>query len=223
MAVALQRSSQPPKMLRDVRRVARMGDEFALDGLELKDCAYRVLRHPAVADKTFLIAIGDRTVGGLCSRDPFVGPWQVPVADCAVTLIEFDNVSGEAFAIGERTPLASVNAPASGRMAVGEGDHQHRRGRGSGPWSREAFRNWMAAGGFAGGGAALFDTVKQWRWSSWPALVVSIPVGRIRFPCARPGGQEVLAPVSLIVSAFAPVEDVARHAYAAAAYGCGRD
>ena len=84
------------------------------------EAARRVLLHPAVADKTFLVTIGDRTVGGLCSRDPMVGPWQVPVADCATTLLSFDGYAGEAFALGERAPLAVIDAPASGRMAVAE-------------------------------------------------------------------------------------------------------
>src|SRR5262249_27251405 len=111
---------KPPKMLRDVRRVSPRLNSLSLGKVTLDDAAARVLRHPAVADKTFLVAIGDRTVGGLCSRDPFVGPWQVPVADCAVTLADYAGYAGEAFAIGERTPLALIDAPASGRMAVGE-------------------------------------------------------------------------------------------------------
>ena len=85
---------KPPKMLRDVKHLERRGDDFALDGLELKEAAYRVLRHPAVADKTFLVTIGDRTVGGLSARDPMVGPWQVPVADCATTLFSFEGYAG---------------------------------------------------------------------------------------------------------------------------------
>ncbi len=200
---------KPPKMLRDVNHFARIGDEFALDGLELKDCAYRVLRHPAVADKTFLVAIGDRTVGGLCSRDPFVGPWQVPVADCAVTLIDYDNVSGEAFAIGERTPLASVNAPASGRMAVGEAITNLAAARISSLERVKLSANWMAAAGSPGEDAALFDTVQAVAMELCPALGVSIPVGKDSLSMRTAwGDKQVVAPVSLIVSAFAPVEDV---------------
>ncbi len=200
---------KPPKMLRDVKRLARAGDEFALDGLELRDCAYRVLRHPAVADKTFLIAIGDRTVGGLCSRDPCVGPWQVPVADCAVTLIDYDNVSGEAFAIGERTPLACVNAPASGRMAVGEAITNIAAARISSLDRVKLSANWMAAAGSPGEDAALYDTVKAVALDLCPALGVSIPVGKDSLSMRTAwGDKQVLAPVSLIVSAFAPVEDV---------------
>src|SRR6185436_4164056 len=99
---------KPPRMLRDVKRVAPRLPALSLDGIEPKEAAYRVLQHPAVADKTFLIAIGDRSVGGLCSRDQFVGPWQVPVADCATTLLDYAGYAGEAFAIGERTPLALI-------------------------------------------------------------------------------------------------------------------
>ena len=109
-----------PKMTRDVRHVARALPPLDLRGVDVRDAAYRVLQLPAVADKTFLVTIGDRTVGGLCSRDPMVGPWQVPVADVAVTLMDFAGYAGEAMAMGERTPLALIDAPASGRMAVGE-------------------------------------------------------------------------------------------------------
>jgi phosphoribosylformylglycinamidine synthase len=199
---------KPPKMLRDVQRLARTGDAFALDQVDLKESAYRVLRHPAVADKTFLIAIGDRTVGGLCSRDPCVGPWQVPVADCAVTLFDFDNVSGEAFAIGERTPLASVNAPASGRMAVGEAITNIAAARISSLDRVKLSANWMAAAGSPGEDAALFDTVKAVALELCPALGVSIPVGKDSLSMRTAwGDKQVVAPVSLIVSAFAPVED----------------
>jgi phosphoribosylformylglycinamidine synthase len=200
---------KPPKMLRDVKHVERKGDAFPLDGVELKEAAYRVLRHPAVADKTFLIAIGDRTVGGMCSRDPFVGPWQVPVADCAVTLIDYENVSGEAFAIGERTPLASVNAPASGRMAVGEAVTNIAAARITSIERIKLSANWMAAAGFAGEDAALYDTVKAVALELCPQLGISIPVGKDSLSMRTAwDGKEVVAPVSLIVSAFAPVEDV---------------
>jgi phosphoribosylformylglycinamidine synthase len=104
---------KPPKMRREVTGMSRAHEPLKVDDIALRDAAYRVLRHPTVADKTFLIAIGDRTVGGLCSRDPFVGPWQTPVADCAVTLLSFEGYAGEAFALGERTPLALIDAPAS--------------------------------------------------------------------------------------------------------------
>ncbi len=199
---------KPPKMLRCVEHVERKGDEFPLDGVDLKEAAYRVLRHPAVADKTFLIAIGDRTVGGLCSRDPFVGPWQVPVADCAVTLIDYDNVFGEAFAIGERTPLASVNAPASGRMAVGEALTNIAAARITSLDRVKLSANWMAAAGYPGEDAALYDTVKAVAIDLCPQLGISIPVGKDSLSMRTEWeGKEVVAPVSLVVSAFAPVED----------------
>ena len=111
---------KPPKMVRDVRHVERPLPALDLRAVELEEACYRVLRAPTVANKGFLVTIGDRTVGGLCARDQMVGPWQVPVADCAVTLADFDGNAGEAYAMGERTPLAVVDAPASGQMAVGE-------------------------------------------------------------------------------------------------------
>src|SRR5581483_9942832 len=111
---------KPPKMLREAKHAAAPGRPLDLAAVTLHGAAHRVLRHPAVADKSFLVSIGDRTVGGLCARDPYVGPWQVPVADCAVTLLDYEGYAGEAFAIGERAPLALLDAPASGRMAVGE-------------------------------------------------------------------------------------------------------
>jgi len=199
---------KPPKMLRDVQRLERRGDAFALDGVDLKEAAYRVLRHPAVADKTFLIAIGDRTVGGLCARDPFVGPWQVPVADCAVTLIDFESVAGEAFAIGERTPLACIDAPASGRMAVGEALTNIAAARIGAIDRIKLSANWMAAAGYPGEDAALFDTVKAVAIDLCPQLGITIPVGKDSLSMRTAwADKEVVAPVSLVVSAFAPVED----------------
>jgi phosphoribosylformylglycinamidine synthase len=199
---------KPPKMLRDVNRLERRGDAFSLDGVDLKEAACRVLRHPAVADKTFLVAIGDRTVGGMCSRDPFVGPWQAPVADCAVTLIDFEGVAGEAFALGERTPLAAVNAPASGRMAVGEALTNLAAARIRSLDRVKLSANWMAAAGYPGEDAALFDTVKAVALELCPRLGISIPVGKDSLSMRTAwGDKEVVAPVSLIVSAFAPVED----------------
>ncbi len=206
---------KPPKMLRDVARVARVPRAFDLAGVDLKDAAYRVLRHPSVADKTFLISIGDRTVGGLCSRDPFVGPWQVPVADCAVTLLDFEGTAGEAFAIGERTPLALIDGPVSGRMAVGEALTNLAAARINSLDRVKLSANWMAAAGYPGEDAALFDTVRAVALELCPALGVAIPVGKdslsMRTAWDDHGTRkEVVAPLSLIVTAFAPVED-ARH------------
>jgi len=202
---------KPPKMLRDVRRVSREGAPFVVDAIDLAEAAGRVLRHPAVADKTFLIAIGDRTVGGLCARDPFVGPWQVPVADCAVTLLDFEGAAGEAFALGERTPLAALDAPASGRMAVGEAITNLAAARVASLERVKLSANWMAAAGYPGEDAALFDTVRAVALELCPALGVSIPVGKDSLSMRTAwDDREVVAPVSLVVSAFAPVEDARR-------------
>ncbi|MSQ53858.1 MAG: phosphoribosylformylglycinamidine synthase [Betaproteobacteria bacterium] len=199
---------KPPKMLRDVKRLARRPGALSLEGIDLKDAVYRVLRHPAVADKTFLIAIGDRTVGGLCSRDPFAGPWQAPVADCAVTLLDFEGVAGEAFAIGERTPLALIDAPASGRMAVAEAITNLAAARIGSLDRVKLSANWMAAAGYPGEDAALYDTVRAVALEFCPALGVSIPVGKDSLSMRTAwADKEVVAPLSLIVTAFAPVED----------------
>jgi phosphoribosylformylglycinamidine synthase len=167
---------KPPRMLRDVRRARRELPPFDGHGIDLREAAYRVLQFPAVADKTFLVTIGDRTVGGLCARDPMVGPWQVPVADVATTLLAFDGYEGEAFAMGERTPLAVIDGPASGRMAVGEAITN----MAAAPIARiDAIKlsaNWMAAAGHPGEDAALYDTVRAVGMELCPALGISIPV-----------------------------------------------
>ncbi|MBS0337909.1 MAG: phosphoribosylformylglycinamidine synthase [Proteobacteria bacterium] len=203
---------KPPRMLRDVKRLPRELKPFATGGIDLKEAAYRVLRHPSVADKTFLISIGDRTVGGLCSRDPFVGPWQVPVADCAVTLLDFEGYAGEAFSIGERTPLALIDGPVSGRMAVGEALTNLAAARVDSLDRVKLSANWMAAAGYPGEDAALFDTVRAVAIDLCPALGVAIPVGKdslsMRTAWSEQGAQkEVVSPLSLVVTAFAPVSD----------------
>ena len=204
---------KPPRMTRDVRRVRRALVPVDLDGITLEDAVGRVLRHPAVADKTFLIAIGDRTVGGLCSRDQMVGPWQVPVADCAATLMSFDSNAGEAFAMGERTPLAVIDGPASGRMAVTEALTNLAAAPVDALNRVKLSANWMAAAGAPGEDAALFDTVKAVALELCPALGVAIPVGkdsmsmRTRWNESGRAG-DVIGPVSLIVSAFGPCADV---------------
>jgi phosphoribosylformylglycinamidine synthase len=199
---------KPPKMLRDVKRVRRLPAPLSLREISLETAVSRVLRHPAVASKTFLVSIGDRTVGGLCARDPFVGPWQVPVADCAVTLLDYHGYAGEAFAVGERTPLALIDAPASGRMAVGEA--LTNLASAVVDVSRTKLSaNWMAAADYPGEDAALFDTVKAVALELCPALGVSIPVGKDSLSMRTAwDGKEVVAPLSLVVSAFAPVADV---------------
>ncbi len=204
---------KPPRMTRDVARRMPDLDPFRAEGIELAEAVGRVLRHPAVADKTFLITIGDRTVGGLCSRDPMVGPWQVPVADCATTLMAFEGYAGEAFAMGERTPLAVIDAPASGRMAVGEALTNLAAAPVDSLSRVKLSANWMAAAGSPGEDAALFDTVKAVALDLCPKLGVGIPVGKDSMSMRtawEEGGQarEVVGPLSLIVSAFAPCEDV---------------
>ncbi len=203
---------KPPKMHRDVQRLARSSPALDLGEATLDRLAYDVLRHPTVASKRFLIAIGDRTVGGLSHRDPMVGPWQVPVADCAVTLADFSGFRGEAMSLGERTPLAALNAPASGRMAVGEALTNLL----AAPLELSRVKlscNWMAACGEAGEDAALYDTVKAVGMELCPALGIGVPVGKDSLSMRtrwNDGGEakQVTAPVSLIVTAFATLDDV---------------
>ena len=203
---------KPPKMHRDVRRVARREAPLDLTGVALEDVAFSVLRHPTVASKRFLVTIGDRTVGGLSHRDPMVGPWQVPVADCAVTLADFAGFRGEAMAMGERTPLASLDAPASGRMAVGEAITNLLAAPIELPRVKLS-ANWMAACGEPGEDAALYDTVRAVGMELCPALGIGIPVGKDSLSMRTKWGQgdaarQVTAPVSLIVTAFATLDEV---------------
>ncbi len=206
---------KPPRMMRDVVRRARRLVPLDLAGVTVKDAAYRVLQLPAVADKTFLVTIGDRTVGGLCARDPMVGPWQVPVADVAVTLMDFDGYAGEAMAIGERTPLALIDAPASGRMAIGEALTNIAAAGIARLGDVKLSANWMAPAGHPGEDAALYDTVRAVAMELCPALGISIPVGKdsmsMRTTWSENGvAKAVTAPLSLIVSAFAPLADARR-------------
>ncbi|HET8552553.1 MAG TPA: phosphoribosylformylglycinamidine synthase [Gammaproteobacteria bacterium] len=203
---------KPPKMLRDVQHVTRAGDEFDPEAVDVHEAALRVLRHPAVADKGFLITIGDRTVGGLSHRDQMVGPWQVPVSDVAVTLTDFKGYAGEAMAMGERTPLAVLDAPASGRMAVAEALTNIAAAPVGELKKVRLSANWMAAAGHAGEDAALFDTVQAIS-KQCVELGIAIPVGKDSLSMAATwevGGESrsVVSPVSLVVSAFAPVGDV---------------
>ncbi len=203
---------KPPRMTRDVTHVTRCGDDLPEIG-DLSEAVYRVLRLPAVADKTFLITIGDRTVGGLCSRDQMVGPWQVPVSDVAVTLSGYEGYTGEAMAMGERTPLAALDGPASARMAVGEAVTNIAAASLPSLGHVRLSANWMAACGEEGEDAALYDTVRAVGEELCPALGIAIPVGKDSLSMRTTwdeGGKRrsVVAPLSLIVSAFAPVEDV---------------
>jgi phosphoribosylformylglycinamidine synthase len=204
---------RPPRMTRSVRRERRHLLPFRADGIDLAEAARRVLLHPAVADKTFLVTIGDRTVGGLCSRDPMVGPWQVPVADCATTLLSFEGYAGEAFAMGERSPVAVLDGPASGRMAVGEALTNLAAAPVTSLARVKLSANWMAAAGAPGEDAALYDTVRAVALDLCPRLGIGIPVGKdsMSMRTAWNDGRaahEVVGPLSLIVSAFAPCDDV---------------
>ena len=206
---------KPPKMTRNVTHVRRELPPFDANGIDLKEAAYRVLRLPAVADKTFLIAIGDRTVGGMTARDQMVGPWQAPVADVAVTLMGFKTYRGEAFAMGERAPLALISPEASGRMAVGEAITNIAGAQIADLGEVKLSANWMAAAGHPGEDAALYDTVRAVALELCPRLGISIPVGKDSLSMKTTwqengAGREVTAPLSLIVSAFAPVEDARR-------------
>jgi phosphoribosylformylglycinamidine synthase len=203
---------KPPKMIRDVKTVKRQIPALDLTGVELQKAVIDVLAHPTVASKRFLITIGDRTVGGLTHRDPMVGPWQVPVADCAVTLADFKGFAGEAMSMGERTPLAALDAPASGRMAVAEAITNLL----TAPIELDRVKlsaNWMAACGEAGEDAALFATVKAVGMELCPALGISIPVGKDSLSMKTTwkdngSDKKVSSPVSLIVTAFASLADV---------------
>jgi phosphoribosylformylglycinamidine synthase len=206
---------KPPKMLREVRHRTFTKPRFSTADLDLREAAERVLRLPAVAAKTFLITIGDRSVGGLVARDQMVGPWQVPVADVAVTMADYRGFTGEAMAVGERAPVALANAPASGRMAVAEAITNIAAASIGGLDKVKLSANWMAAAGHPGEDAALFDTVQAVGEELCPALGVAIPVGKdslsMKTTWSEKGiEREVTAPLSLIVSAFAPVRDVRR-------------
>ena len=197
-----------PRMHRNVKHEDKVLTAFAEEGIELEDAAYDVMRHPTVGSKSFLITIGDRSVGGLTARDQMVGPWQVPVADCAVTTLGFTTQRGEAMAVGERTPLAVINSAAASRMAIGEAvtniaaaDIELARVKLS--------ANWMAACGAPGEDARLFDAVKA-ASEFCIGLGISIPVGKdslsMRTSWTDAGEKKtVTSPVSLIVSAAAPV------------------
>jgi phosphoribosylformylglycinamidine synthase len=213
---------KPPRMRREVARLPALGDDFGVPGansrgnaigLQLSGPALRqavldVLRHPTVGDKTWLITIADRTVSGLTARDQLVGRWQVPVADVAVTTLGYSTLRGEAFAMGERTPIAVLDGPASGRMAIGEALTNLAAADVPSLAYVKLSANWMAACGQPGEDAALFDTVRAVALEFCPALGVAIPVGKDSLSMTtRWDDKAVTSPLSLIVSAFAPVGD----------------
>jgi phosphoribosylformylglycinamidine synthase len=203
---------KPPKMVKDVKTVERVLPAIDLTGVPLEKAVIEVLAHPTVASQRFLITIGDRAVGGLTHRDQMVGPWQVPVADVAVTLADFKGFKGEAMAMGERTPLATINAPASGRMAVAEAITNML----AAPIELSKVKmsaNWMAACGEPGEDAALYATVKAVGMELCPQLNISIPVGKdslsMRTQWSENGQtKKVTSPVSLVITGFAAVDDV---------------
>jgi phosphoribosylformylglycinamidine synthase len=206
---------KPPKMTRKVERGASKKAALHLGSIDVREAALRLLRLPTIADKTFLITIGDRTVGGLIARDQMVGPWQVPVADAAVTATAFDVFTGEAMAMGERTPVALLDAAASARMAVAESITNIA----SAPIAKlsdvKLSANWMAPAGHPGEDARLYEAVRAVGVELCPALGIAIPVGKDSMSMRtvweeRGEKRSVTAPLSLIVSAFAPVTDVRR-------------
>ncbi|WP_271680204.1 phosphoribosylformylglycinamidine synthase [Thermomonas mangrovi] len=205
-----------PKMHRDTAHPAPpRWPEIDTGALDLREAGLRVLAHPTVAAKSFLVTIGDRTVGGLTVRDQMVGPWQLPVADCAITLAGFEGQAGEAMAIGERTPLALLDAAAAARMAVGEAITNLIAAPVEGLERIKLSANWMAAAGHPGEDARLFDAVRAVGLELCPALELAIPVGKDSLSMQaqwQAGGvaHKSVSPVSLVVSAFAPVADVTR-------------
>jgi len=205
---------KPPKMLRDVHHKTFAKPELELPE-DITEIAYRVLRLPAVASKQFLITIGDRSVTGQVTRDQMVGPWQVPVADVAVTCSDYDGYRGEAMAMGERTPVALAEPAASGRMAVGEALTNIAAANIGQLSDIKLSANWMAPAGHPGEDAGLFDTVKAVGEQLCPRLGIAIPVGKDSLSMKtvwQERGEErsVTGPLSLIITAFAPVADVRR-------------
>ncbi len=204
---------KPPKMLRDVKRETIKQKAFETKKLELREAAFNVLRLPSVASKSFLITIGDRTVTGMVVRDQMVGPWQVPVADVAVTTASYEGYTGEAMAMGERTPVALLDAPASGRMALAEALTNIVAADIEKISDIKLSANWMAPAGHPGEDARLYDTVKTIGMDVCPQLGLTIPVGKDSMSMKTVWQEQdeeraVTAPLSLIITAFAPVGDV---------------
>ena len=206
---------KPPKMHRDVQSAQTQSKPFDVGQIDVREAAERLLRLPAIAEKTFLITIGDRTVTGMVTRDQMVGPWQVPVADVAVTSATFDSYYGEAMAIGERTPVALLDHGASARLAVAEAI-TNIAAADIGDLKRiKLSANWMAAAGHPGEDAGLYQAVKAVGEELCPALEITIPVGKdsmsmqTRWQDQSSAQQKaVTAPLSLVITAFARVNDV---------------
>ena len=206
---------KPPRMHRSINRTSFTKSIFDSTKVDLNEAVRRVLRLPSVGSKSFLITIGDRTITGLVARDQMVGPWQVPVADVAVTAASYDVLTGEAMAMGERTPVACIDSPASGRMAVGEVITNLAAAPIAQLSDIRLSANWMAAAGHPGEDENLYETVRAVGMELCPALGIAIPVGKdsMSMKTVWEEGEEhksVTAPLSLIISGFAPVTDVTR-------------
>ncbi|MDO6825433.1 phosphoribosylformylglycinamidine synthase [Marinobacter sp. 1_MG-2023] len=207
---------KPPRMHRSVKRSSFTKPVFDSTQVNLDDAIRRVLRLPSVGSKSFLITIGDRTITGLVARDQMVGPWQVPVSDVAVTASSFDVLAGEAMAMGERTPVATIDAPASGRMAVGEAITNLAAAAIGKLSDIRLSANWMSAAGHPGEDENLYETVRAVGMELCPELGITIPVGKdsmsMKTMWEEDNGEQksVTAPLSLIISGFAPVTDVSR-------------
>ncbi|MBS6026794.1 MAG: phosphoribosylformylglycinamidine synthase [Haemophilus pittmaniae] len=202
-----------PKMTRDVRKKSVTNAPLAQEGIQIKDALHRVLRLPVVAEKTFLITIGDRSVTGMVARDQMVGPWQIPVSDVAVTTASLDSYHGEAMSMGERAPVALLDFAASARLAVAE-SITNIAATNIGDIKRiKLSANWMSAAGHGGEDAGLYEAVKAVGEELCPTLGLTIPVGKdsmsMKTTWEENGEKKsVTAPLSLVISAFARVEDV---------------
>lgn len=213
---------KPPKMHRDVTSLKASGDDFdaqgKAQGINVKDAVERVLRLPTVAEKTFLITIGDRSVTGLVARDQMVGPWQIPVANCGITAASYDSYAGEAMSMGERTPVALLDFAASARLAVAE-SITNIAANAIGDLKRiKLSANWMAAAGHPGEDAGLYEAVKAVGEELCPALGLTIPVGKdsmsmkTQWQDEQGNDKAVTSPMSLVITAFARVTDIRKHA-----------
>ena len=200
---------KPPKMHRDVERKQAETKAFDFSEMKLDQAIKRVLSLPTVASKSFLITIGDRSITGMVHRDQMVGPWQVPVADCAVTTVSYDSFAGEAMSMGERTPLALIDAPASARMAVAESITNIAATSIGDIKNIKLSANWMCAAGHPGEDGKLYDAVEAIGRELCPALGITIPVGKDSMSMRTAWDDKaVTAPMSLVITAFSPVQDV---------------
>ncbi len=205
---------KPPRMVRDVTRVTRTHEKLNLKEVKPQDAFFRLLHLPTIADKTFLITITDRSVTGLVARDQMVGPYQLPAADCAVTTMGYKTRNGQAMATGERTPVALLNGPASARLAITEAVTNLAAANCGTIKNVRLSANWMAPCGEPGEDANLYDTVQEAGLNFCPALGISIPVGKdscsmhTTWTDSQGASHKQVAPLSLVVSSFSPVDDV---------------